>query len=142
MRSADGLFASAVFPSHASGQPCARCEFHAAPGRGIVSADAATTPRPTRPLLGRARTRGVDCCGRWRVPEPSPGGHGMATTKSIVTPERFASGRTFEQYLGYIGTAENLKREGSGGAPRRDWSAAIRAWYDASHLTDAQAAAI
>ena len=66
----------------------------------------------------------------------------MATTKSIVTPERFASGRTFEQYLGYIGTAENLKREGSGGAPRRDWSAAIRAWYDASHLTDAQAAAI
>jgi thioredoxin family protein len=66
----------------------------------------------------------------------------MATTKSAVTPERFASGRTFEQYLAYIGTPENLAREGSGGAPRRDWSGGIRAWYEASRLDDAQAAAI
>jgi hypothetical protein len=66
----------------------------------------------------------------------------MATTNSVVTPERFASGRTFEQYLAYIGSPENLAREGSGGAPRRDWSAHIRAWYEASRLGDAQAAAI
>jgi hypothetical protein len=66
----------------------------------------------------------------------------MATAGSVVTPERFASGRTFEQYLAYIGSPENLAREGSGGAPRRDWSAHIRAWYEASRLDEAQAAAI
>lgn len=53
--------------------------------------------------------------------------------KSVVTPERFASGMTFEQYLAYIGTPENLTREafgyhgGSfGAAPRKDNSALIR----------------
>jgi len=33
----------------------------------------------------------------------------------VVTPERFASGMTFDQYVAYVGTPENLKREGSGG---------------------------
>jgi len=65
----------------------------------------------------------------------------MTRTSSVVTPERFASGRTFAEYLAYIGTPENLKREGSGGAPRRDLSAQMRAWYDACRLSDAQAAA-
>ena len=65
----------------------------------------------------------------------------MAATPSAVTPERFASGRTFEQYLAYIGSPENLKREGSGEAARRDWSARIRAWYEASRLSDAQTSA-
>ena len=31
---------------------------------------------------------------------------------SVVTPERFASGMTFEEYLVYIGSPENLAREG------------------------------
>ncbi len=66
----------------------------------------------------------------------------MAARKSVVTPERFASGRTFEQYLAYIGTPENLEREGTGGGPRRDWSAHIRAWHEASRLDEAQAAAV
>ena len=66
----------------------------------------------------------------------------MAATRSAVTPARFASGRTFEQYLAYIGTPENLKREASAGAPRRDRSAGIRAWYEASRLDEAQVAAI
>jgi thiol-disulfide isomerase/thioredoxin len=65
----------------------------------------------------------------------------MAPTSSVVTPERFASGRTFEQYLAFIGSPENLKREGSGGAARRDWSAQIRAWHDESRLSEAQTAA-
>ena len=34
--------------------------------------------------------------------------------KSVVTPERFASGMTFEEYLVYIGSPENLAREGFG----------------------------
>ena len=65
----------------------------------------------------------------------------MARTPSVVTPERLASGRTFEQYLAYVGSPENLKREGSGGAARRDFSAQIRAWYETTRLSEAQTAA-
>ena len=65
----------------------------------------------------------------------------MAPKQSVVTPERFGSGRTFEQYLAFIGTPENLEREGTGGAPRRDWTAHVRAWYEASRLSEAQTAA-
>jgi hypothetical protein len=65
----------------------------------------------------------------------------MDRTKSVVTPERFKSGRTFEQYLAYIGTPENLKREGTGGGTRPDNSTAMREWYEGSRLTDTQSAA-
>ena len=47
----------------------------------------------------------------------------MERKTSVVTPERFASGMTFDQYVAYVGTPENLKREGSGGRPRSDMSA-------------------
>jgi hypothetical protein len=63
-------------------------------------------------------------------------------TQSVVTPERFASGMTFPQYLAYIGTPENLAREGSGGEPRQDRTAEVRAWYEATHLSEAQLAAL
>src|SRR5437879_13661023 len=66
----------------------------------------------------------------------------MDRTKSVVTPQRFASGLTFDQYVAYVATPENLKREGSGGTPRRDWSAHLRASYEALRLADSQAAAI
>jgi hypothetical protein len=66
----------------------------------------------------------------------------MATKSSVVTPERFASGMTFERYLTFIASPENLKREATGGAPRRDLSAQIRAWYEASRLSEAQTAAL
>src|SRR5580765_6012032 len=66
----------------------------------------------------------------------------MERKDSVVTPERFASGRTFEQYLAFIGTPDNLAREGSASGPRRDQTAAMRAWYEANPLTDAQAGAI
>jgi hypothetical protein len=49
---------------------------------------------------------------------------------------------TFEQYVAYVGTPENLAREGSGGRPRSDMSATLRAGYAAAHLNDAQTAAI
>ena len=65
----------------------------------------------------------------------------MERTKSVVTPERFASGMTFDQYVVYVGTPENLKREGSG-RPRLDWSAHLRATYEATRLHDAQVAAV
>jgi thiol-disulfide isomerase/thioredoxin len=65
----------------------------------------------------------------------------MDRTKSVVTAERFASGMTFEQYVAYIGTPENLKREGSGRL-RSDWSAHLRTAFAATRLHDAQVAAV
>ncbi|HEY7466629.1 MAG TPA: thioredoxin family protein [Dehalococcoidia bacterium] len=61
---------------------------------------------------------------------------------SVVTPERYASGMTFDEYVAYIGTAENLAREGSGGAPRRDFSAFFRDAFEKSRLTEAQSTAL
>ena len=43
----------------------------------------------------------------------------MERKNSVVTPERFASGMTFAQYLGFIATPGNLAREGSRGAAAR-----------------------
>jgi thiol-disulfide isomerase/thioredoxin len=62
--------------------------------------------------------------------------------KSVVTPERFASGMTFDQYVAYVASPENLAREGSGGAARRDWSRYLRTRYEKARLSDAQTAAI
>src|SRR5438477_8340061 len=61
---------------------------------------------------------------------------------SAVTPERYASGMTFDQYVAYIGTPENLKRGATGGLPRVDYSAFFRDAFANSRLTDAQAAAL
>jgi hypothetical protein len=66
----------------------------------------------------------------------------MDRTKTVVTPERYASGMTFEQYLAYVASPENLRREGTGGAPRTDMSGRMRDWYASLALSDAQAAAI
>ena len=66
----------------------------------------------------------------------------MDRTQSVVTPERFAKGMTFEQYLRFIATPENLKREGSQGAARRDWSAHLRETYQATRLHPTQVEAL
>jgi hypothetical protein len=72
-------------------------------------------------------------------------------TRSAVTPERFAKGRTFEQYVAYTGSAENLAREAFGGyypdsgaygAPRKDNSAVFRERHARTRLADYQVAAI
>jgi len=65
----------------------------------------------------------------------------MERKNSVVTPERFAAGMTFDQYVAYVGTPENLKREGSG-RPRSDMSAHLRASYEATRLDEAQVAAV
>ena len=71
--------------------------------------------------------------------------------KSVVTPERFAKGRTFEEYATYAGSAENLAREGFGGyhadsgsfgAQRPDNSGVLRERYARARLADHQTAAI
>jgi len=71
--------------------------------------------------------------------------------KSVVTPDRFAKGMTFNEYVKYAGSPENLAREafggylpdgGSSGAPRKDNSAVFRERYAKARLTDEQTAAI
>jgi hypothetical protein len=61
---------------------------------------------------------------------------------SVVTPERFASGMTFDEYVAYIGTPENLAREASGGGVRRDLSAWFRDAYEKTELTPDQTEAL
>ncbi len=65
----------------------------------------------------------------------------MEPKHSVVTPARFARGMTFDQYVAYVGSPENLKREGSGGAPRRDWSEHFRRAHEAARVSAPQAAA-
>jgi Thioredoxin len=70
---------------------------------------------------------------------------------SAVTPERFARGMTFEEYVTYTGSPENLAREGFGsyypdggviGTTRRDNSAVFRERYARARLADYQVRAI
>src|SRR5207249_5446045 len=70
---------------------------------------------------------------------------------SIVTAERFARGMTFDEYVKYTGSAENLAREafgsyfpdsGSMGAARKDNSGVLRERYAKVRLSEHQVAAI
>jgi len=72
-------------------------------------------------------------------------------SQSVVTPQRFAKGMTFDEYVKYVGTPENLAREGfsayhpdagSIGGPRKDNSAVFRERYARTKLADYQVAAI
>ena len=65
----------------------------------------------------------------------------MDRRKSVVTAERYAKGMTFDDYVAFVGTPGNLKREGSM-APRKDWSGFLRESYDRARLTDAQVSAV
>lgn len=65
-----------------------------------------------------------------------------------MTPERFARGMTFEEYLAFAGSPENLAREGfdirrwSLVRPRIDWSAYLEERHARARLTKPEAAAI
>ena len=65
-----------------------------------------------------------------------------------MTPERFAKGMTFDDYLKFTGSPENLAREGfdirrfSLVRPRLDWSGFFRERYAKARLTAEQTAAI
>jgi hypothetical protein len=62
----------------------------------------------------------------------------------VVTPERFAQGMTFDQYVAYASTPENLAREAGWwlGTQRKDLSGLLRSWYEDVGLSAAQTAAI
>ncbi len=59
-----------------------------------------------------------------------------------LTPERFAAGRSFDQYLDYVSSAENLRREASEHHVRTDRGSAVRAWYESTGLSEYQAEAL
>lgn len=61
-----------------------------------------------------------------------------------MTPERFRDGMTFDEYVRYTGTPENLRREAGWwlGTKRHDFSGPLRAWYEARALTQVQTDAI
>ncbi len=65
-----------------------------------------------------------------------------------MTPECFAKGMTFDDYVKFTGSPENLAREGfdirrfSLVRPRLDWSGFLRERYAKARLTAEQAAAI
>jgi Thioredoxin len=72
-------------------------------------------------------------------------------SRSAVTPERFARGMTFDEYVRYAGSAENLAREafgsyfpdgGSRGAARKDNSPILRERYARARLEAHQTAAL
>jgi hypothetical protein len=62
-------------------------------------------------------------------------------TRPSVAPERFSQGMSFDEYVRYIGTPENLRREASSG-PRVDYSDFLRQAFERSRLTDDQLAAL
>jgi hypothetical protein len=68
----------------------------------------------------------------------------MDRATSVVTAERFATGLTFDGYVRYAGSPENLEREAGWwlGPVRQDLSGRLRAWYERNRLSAAQAAAI
>jgi hypothetical protein len=65
-----------------------------------------------------------------------------------MTPDRFAKGMTFDEYVRFIGSPENLRREGfdirtfSLVRPRLDWSVFFRERHAKARLDPAQTAAI
>jgi hypothetical protein len=65
-----------------------------------------------------------------------------------MTPERFAKGLTWDDYVRFTGSPENLAREGfdirrfSLVRPRLDWSGYLRERHARARLTDAQSAAV
>ena len=63
---------------------------------------------------------------------------------AALRPERFAQGMTFDQYVAYTGSPENLTREAGWwlGPVRRDLSGLLREWYETVGLTDVQVSAI
>ena len=65
-----------------------------------------------------------------------------------MTPERFAQGMTFDDYVKVIGSPQNLAREGFDirrfalAKPRVDWSGYLRERHAKARLSDEQTAAI
>jgi hypothetical protein len=60
----------------------------------------------------------------------------------MVSRERFAQGMTFDEYVKFMSTPENLKRQGSFNRPRKDYGEYFRKAYDGFRLNEAQQGAL
>ena len=60
----------------------------------------------------------------------------------MVSRERFAQGMTFDEYVKFMSTPENLRRQGSFNRPRKDYGDFFRKAYAATQLTEAQQGAL
>src|SRR5262249_46576726 len=69
---------------------------------------------------------------------------GVEQGKPALTAERFAHGMTFDQYILYIGSQDNLAREAGWwlGRQRHDFSGLLRERYERARLDEAQTTAI
>src|SRR6266581_8450541 len=106
------------------------------------------------PCVSGARSIPTSSRARWSKSRPRrswPPARELPVSRSVVTPERFAQGMTFDEYVKYIGSPENLAREawggyfpdaGSIGASRPDNSSVFREGYARARLADHQVAAI
>jgi hypothetical protein len=63
------------------------------------------------------------------------------TSSPTVSAERFATGRTFDQYVDYIASPDTLARETNRG-PRTDQSSTFRAAFERARLSEDQTAAL
>lgn len=65
----------------------------------------------------------------------------MTAMTNRITAERFAQGMTFDEYVAFIGSPENLRRAANSG-PRQDYSGYFRDAFEKSRLTADQGAAL
>src|SRR3954451_16719904 len=66
----------------------------------------------------------------------------MTNQPVSVTPQRFAQGMSFDDYVAFVATPENLAREVTEGAKRADQSARLKSLYDSYVLQPHQAEAL
>jgi thioredoxin family protein len=59
----------------------------------------------------------------------------------MVSADRFGKGMTFDQYVAFTASADNLRREASGAGRSPSWADFLRQAYDAVQLSEAQRAA-
>lgn len=59
----------------------------------------------------------------------------------MVSADRFGKGMTFDQYVAFTATPDNLQREASGAGRSASWADFLRRAYDAVQLSEAQRAA-
>ncbi len=62
------------------------------------------------------------------------------SSQSVVTPERFDTGRNYDDYFAYIGSDENLAREAPGGRPRQNNTERFQKNWDEFEISDEEAA--
>ncbi len=83
-------------------------------------------------------------CASLDPPEHGPYAHRVNRGKGALTAARFAGGMTFDRYVVYTGSSENLAREAGWwlGRTRHDFSGLLRERYERSRLDGARTAAI